>query len=62
MSQNNWSDLPQQNQQFLNETVACAHDVYNKALVDSGKAATIEEAAKQIRHLSCKCNKCSVKF
>lgn len=47
---------------FLNETVTCANDVYNKSLVATGQAKNINEAKKIDRMVSCSCPKCSNKF
>jgi malonyl CoA-acyl carrier protein transacylase len=46
---------------FINETVECAHDIFNAHLVASGKAKNLQEASQQPRQLVCNCPKCSIK-
>ncbi|WNN12430.1 hypothetical protein MA9V2_181 [Chryseobacterium phage MA9V-2] len=44
---------------FLNETITCAHEMYDSQLVATGKAKSLNEARNQPRAISCNCNKCS---
>jgi hypothetical protein len=43
---------------FINETVECAHDLYNQQLVLNGRAKNIAEASAMQRDIICNCAKC----
>lgn len=47
---------------FLNETVTCANDLYDKSLVESGRVKDLNEAKGTPRHIVCHCGKCQPKF